>query len=434
VKKAWRSTRFRRSSPQVAGNLGNVGSHRITDAREKSLMKEYDISIIVPTYNRGAIIREFLQTHANPSLDQNFSCEIVVSNNASTDDTAEILSLWSDRENIRIINREKTNTPLGNMLTCAHFARGEYIFYLGDDDKVLWDGLAHAVSGMRQNENISVWQTSWLSTDFRSGKSRSFHINDGEYFFRQGCYVECVNFMAARIIFPEIGIYKREVFLSVFSESSDVAFWPFLNLFECLRMGDVCFSAVSASEHFYNRPGVRNLGVSESARLWDTYTGGLEAFFGKARAYCDDDKLIQVFRTNLMGFLVNRMVQAYWSNISEREFVRAYLLRMRLISMGVNLRHTVDMERRFNFLAALEEAISLCREVGGGNVYLDSAVDDIVLNELRHDLVKLVVRDSNKIIGRNPFSGSAVLINEKIEEIGDIFFVNFKNKINKYSL
>ena len=88
------------------------------------------VSIGIPTYNRSSLLKKAIdsalcQTHKN--------LEIIVSNNASTDDTAEIFLNYSD-ERLTVVNHENNLGMLFNFNHCLNAATGEFFLLLSDDD------------------------------------------------------------------------------------------------------------------------------------------------------------------------------------------------------------------------------------------------------------------------------------------------------------
>jgi glycosyltransferase involved in cell wall biosynthesis len=88
------------------------------------------VSIGIPTYNR----REYVLRAVNSALAQTYSnIEVVVSDNASTDDTVKYLAAIDDRR--LVILRHPTNTGMvANFNACLGAATGELFLMLSDDD------------------------------------------------------------------------------------------------------------------------------------------------------------------------------------------------------------------------------------------------------------------------------------------------------------
>lgn len=93
------------------------------------------ISVVVPTYNRGKIIVSTLQALAKQTL-TNKEMEIIIVNDGSTDDTADIIDKWISnctRKNFQLINMKSNG---GKSIACNKGileASSPYILFTDDD-------------------------------------------------------------------------------------------------------------------------------------------------------------------------------------------------------------------------------------------------------------------------------------------------------------
>lgn len=82
-------------------------------------MKETVASIMIPTYNRSALLKQTLDS----CLNQTVHCEIIVCDHGSSDDTPQVMETYQ-HENITYIRREKDFGPhfawLEATLNCNH--------------------------------------------------------------------------------------------------------------------------------------------------------------------------------------------------------------------------------------------------------------------------------------------------------------------------
>jgi glycosyltransferase involved in cell wall biosynthesis len=90
------------------------------------------ITVGIPTYNRASLVRSciesaFAQTYPN--------IELMVSDNASTDETLSVLNSIKDHR-LRILTSSKNVGAIGNFSKCIREARGDYLVLLSDDN--LW--------------------------------------------------------------------------------------------------------------------------------------------------------------------------------------------------------------------------------------------------------------------------------------------------------
>ena len=104
------------------------------------------LSICIPTYNRALTLRAALdsilsQVGAEPRI------EVVVSDNASTDDTPTVSQEFGERyANLRY-HRNIQNVGFdGNVIACLEQACGEYVAFFSDDDIALPNTFQRVVS------------------------------------------------------------------------------------------------------------------------------------------------------------------------------------------------------------------------------------------------------------------------------------------------
>jgi glycosyltransferase involved in cell wall biosynthesis len=101
------------------------------------------VTIAIPTLNRASYLRLAL----NSALAQTYdNLEIVVSNNASTDDTAEYLRSCQDPR-VRVLHQQEQLTMVQNWNACVSIASGEYFLLLSDDDLLEPDAIRELVAG-----------------------------------------------------------------------------------------------------------------------------------------------------------------------------------------------------------------------------------------------------------------------------------------------
>lgn len=115
------------------------------------------LSIAIPTWNRAAYLAETLRQLASELGSVNQSAvEILVSDNASTDQTPEVVNRCL-REGLRlrsIRNSENIGSD-ANIAQCFNLAKGKYVLILGDDD-VFVDGGLKALLDLLETDDYGV--------------------------------------------------------------------------------------------------------------------------------------------------------------------------------------------------------------------------------------------------------------------------------------
>jgi len=90
------------------------------------------VTIAIPTFNRATLLRGCIQL----ALAQSYkNIEVLVSDNASSDDTGKVLREFGDSR-LRVLRQETNIGLLPNWNACLAAAEGEYIIFVSDDDRI----------------------------------------------------------------------------------------------------------------------------------------------------------------------------------------------------------------------------------------------------------------------------------------------------------
>ena len=129
------------------------------------------LSIAIPTWNREVQLSEALK-HLLPQIEKYSSkIELIISDNASTDNTINIVNDLLD--NYPLINftlfEQKENTGFfGNFHKCISLGNGKYFWLLSDDDFV-FDGVIDELMVILSKEDVgAIFLNDW--TNDKSGK------------------------------------------------------------------------------------------------------------------------------------------------------------------------------------------------------------------------------------------------------------------------
>lgn len=91
-------------------------------------------SILLPTRNGG----DFLENCILSILEQDYhDFELVISDNANTDSTQEIISRFSEDRRVKVIRQPKVISVSENWTAALHASKGDYVLMMGDDDYLL---------------------------------------------------------------------------------------------------------------------------------------------------------------------------------------------------------------------------------------------------------------------------------------------------------
>lgn len=147
-----------------------------TQRRSVPATGETLLSICVPTYNREAFLDEFLERLAGF---QRLNYEVVISDNASEDGTAQIVLKWRPYlKKLFYVRQDETLSPPENVCAVCNAARGDYIFRIADDDLIIEDGLLAAKQILDEDPTCAAVYGSWHICDYNFEKID--HRNDYE--------------------------------------------------------------------------------------------------------------------------------------------------------------------------------------------------------------------------------------------------------------
>jgi glycosyltransferase involved in cell wall biosynthesis len=110
------------------------------------------VSVIIPTYNRSGYLNEAIQS----VLFQDYTdWEIIVTDNASTDDTEQLMKSYND-ERILYYRNDENIGVVANYNKALKLATGEYIHVFCDDDKMEQGAIKSKVEILEKYPNVGL--------------------------------------------------------------------------------------------------------------------------------------------------------------------------------------------------------------------------------------------------------------------------------------
>lgn len=125
----------------------------IGDRKESVLQRSEwpKVTIAIPTLNRVMYLRMALES----SLSQTYpNLEVIVSNNASVDDTAAYLNACTDPR-LHVLHQQERVPMTENWNACVSAATGEFFLLLSDDDLLEPTAIAAMVSAYQKSEEAN---------------------------------------------------------------------------------------------------------------------------------------------------------------------------------------------------------------------------------------------------------------------------------------
>lgn len=212
------------------------------------------VSICIPTFNRAG----FLENAITSALQQTYgNIEVIVIDNASTDNTQEIITRFSDPR-LKYFKNSENLGLFGNFNRCIEQAQGEYIHILHSDDTIDPFFTERCIKFFQNNPTVKMTTTSARIISENSIRDSRFSEMDFilkapeglKYLFLYRNFIVCPSVMVHRDVYRDVGGYSLE-----YPYSSDLYQW-----FKILKKYDIGY----VSEIYLNyRQGIH----SESYRL-----------------------------------------------------------------------------------------------------------------------------------------------------------------------
>ena len=171
------------------------------------------VTVAIPTYNRASLLKDCLEMVLRQTF-QDF--EVIVSDNCSTDDTAETVRAFSDPR-IRYYRNGSNLGVYANMNRCLELACGEYITITHDDDFYAPQFIEQEVRLLDAHPNVGMVHCAAFETDsagmpqwLKVYSDTPISIRKGKEVFVQflhGHTVYCPSVMARASLYRTVGPY-----------------------------------------------------------------------------------------------------------------------------------------------------------------------------------------------------------------------------------
>ncbi len=341
------------------------------------------LSICIPTYNRAPFL-DYLLTDLATNCRFDFRYEIVISDNASSDNTTEIVEKHKAAGEPISYYRQPENKGGGpNLFTAFHRAVGRFLIYLADDDLVDPTGLADNIHFMMDHPEICAVYTPWELYDALHKNSSGLFYDQGKdlIVFNPGDEIDLLTLLVQQHIFPEIMIYRADAVRHVIAEAR-FSYWAFSYLAAVSSRGAVAFR---------NKPYYRSVtltpvadyraqaGMDDAMTSWDSYRGGMEYLVFnllRRKNVTPDADTRAAFRQMIDHFVETRMRVALRLWLGRGDYLRAYELIARLNHLDPANVATLEHMDKLPLLVAAQTLARLANSIAGLDRIVVAGVDD----------------------------------------------------------
>lgn len=304
-------------------------------------MEEPLLSICIPTYNRADLL-DYCLEGVRKFERFNVPFEVVVSDNASEDHTQEVLRRRAEKMHYLKTVRQKCMVPSNeNAVNSFRSASGRFITYLADDDSLIVEAVLDCVTRMVTDGGLSAIYADWVAYDDAQGSElhRNFRFSESASFGPEDP-LGLVDFVLRHMIFPEIGIYRRDALLKSDCFISRSIYAHLHWMYRLSRTGTIAFELTPFyREHRVLKPEFRratwnNLQIRHQL-IGDEFRNILEtlvlwAFQDSGHTHVPQDKSGTV-RQMIDNFLNARIPLEIRRAASDRDWLLAAELRRRLV-------------------------------------------------------------------------------------------------------
>jgi glycosyltransferase involved in cell wall biosynthesis len=167
------------------------------------------VSVLMPTYNHAATIGQAIDSYLMQQTD--FSCELLISDDASSDDTASIAKTYAEKhpDRIRLFVKPSNEGLMKNYKSLLEMAQGQYLAILESDD--YWTDerkLAKQVDFLDLHPDFGLSFTRWQR--LRDGE---FHLSGDETPILESHNHQLYEYLLLRnIIFSPTVCFRKALF------------------------------------------------------------------------------------------------------------------------------------------------------------------------------------------------------------------------------
>ena len=148
----------------------------------------YDLTIIISTYNRASFTELNVSWLLNKIDKYRSRVQLVVVDNASTDDTVERLRTFSSNSNFMLLVNPNNTGMLGNLHVCSKLLVAKHVWLIGDDDFIHEEAIDELLKVLREKPRLPL-----INTNFAVYHRTAVAEGDlPEQFIREG-HILCPN-------------------------------------------------------------------------------------------------------------------------------------------------------------------------------------------------------------------------------------------------
>lgn len=146
---------------------------------------ETSVTIAIPTYNRAELLERQLAWLDRALTGVEPRCEVLISDNCSTDRTAEVVAGWTarieNRVRVRFVRNSRNVGAIRNIAGCILAARTSHVWTVGDDDLIEDGTLRFVLEELDRRPDLALLTLNFSSRFVETGElrfERCYEVDD----------------------------------------------------------------------------------------------------------------------------------------------------------------------------------------------------------------------------------------------------------------
>jgi glycosyltransferase involved in cell wall biosynthesis len=145
------------------------------------------LSICIPTFNRADLLESALDSLSPQIAEVGTEVELIVSDNCSTDHTAQVVESAARRCPVRYHRNEENVGVIDNFLgTAQNLARGEFCWMMGDDELVRPGAVRAVLKAIKMHPDLDYFYVNYSMHSFEQREGRQVTVDDFKTWTRTG--------------------------------------------------------------------------------------------------------------------------------------------------------------------------------------------------------------------------------------------------------
>jgi glycosyltransferase involved in cell wall biosynthesis len=177
------------------------------------------LTIAIPTFNRSDLLDNQLEWLAKTIVGFEDYCEIIISNNCSTDHSEEVIQRWEKsfrNFDFKVNHNPRNIGAIKNIALCIKMATAKHVWVISDDDHLFKDSISKVIEKLKNSPELGILLLNFTSFDINKKQSGDKWLpleDDKQSCNGQSLFDEIFAFNGGwgALIFTSALVYRRDL-------------------------------------------------------------------------------------------------------------------------------------------------------------------------------------------------------------------------------